>query len=217
MNNPKTTIGAVLTADIVNSTKLSPPIEANVRFELGLLLGKFLKRHSHEFYRGDSFQAYIEEPSKALHLALACRAVAIKITSKDDTTVRGDIRIGIGIGEIDVPIRALGSAKGEAFLLSGRGLDELERTERRLAISCSNEIANIGLQTMADYLDSIFLQMTGKQADVIVELLQGVTQQQLTISREKAKSTISELANAGRWPEIERILQQYEQVIKLLT
>jgi hypothetical protein len=58
--------------------------------------------------------------------------------------------------------------------------------------------------------------MTGKQADVIVELLHGVTQQQLTITREKAKSTISELANAGKWPEIERILQQYEQLIELL-
>jgi hypothetical protein len=59
--------------------------------------------------------------------------------------------------------------------------------------------------------------MTGKQADIIVELLQGITQQQLTISREKAKSTISELANAGRWPEIDRTLQQYSQLIEQIT
>jgi hypothetical protein len=213
MSKPKMTVGAVLTGDIVNSTQLSPTQEK------GLLKGlaKFLKGSPHEFYRGDSFQVFVNEPSKALRLALVCRVVAIDITTKEESTIRGDIRIGIGIGEVSSPVRTPGSAKGEAFLLSGRELDELQKTERRLAIRCSNKIADIGLQTMADYLDNIFGGMTGKQADVIVELLQGTTQQQLSVSREKAKSTISELANAGRWPEIERILQQYEQLIELLS
>jgi hypothetical protein len=216
MSIRKTVVGAVLTGDIVNSTKLPPQQEARVIKILSELLAKFLNGHPHEFYRGDSFQAYVKEPAEALRMALACRAVVIATTTKEEAAVRSDVRIGIGIGEVAVPVSSLGSAKGEAFLLSGRGLDELQRTQRRLAISCGNEIANIGLQTMADYLDSVFLQMTGKQADIIVELLQGVTQQQLTISRDKAKSTISELANAGRWPEIERTLQQYGQLIELL-
>src|SRR6201986_3636672 len=205
----KTTVGAVLTADIVNSTKLSPIQETRLLDTLS----KLLHAHQHEFYRGDSFQAYLKEPEKALRLALACRAVAIEITTRDDEAIRGDIRIAIGIGQVDTPVRALGSAKGEAFLLSGRGLDGLQKSEQRLVITCGDKMANIGLQIAADYLDSIFVQMTGKQADVIVDLSQGMTQQQLTISREKAKSTISELANAGRWPEIDRILQQYKQLI----
>jgi uncharacterized lipoprotein len=77
-------------------------------------------------------------------------------------------------------------------------------------------MANIGFEIAADYLDSIFMEMTGKQADVIVSLLRGVTQQQVAISSKRAKSTISELANVGRWPEIERILKHYEQLIELL-
>ena len=212
MSRPKTTLGAVLTGDIVNSTSLPPIQEARLLD----VLAKFLHEHPHEFYRGDSFQAYIKEPSKALRLALACRAVAIGITTEEETAVRGDIRIAIGIGEIAAPVHALGSAKGGAFLLSGRELDELQKTERRLAITSGNQMADIGFQTMADYLDNIFQEMTGKQADVIVNLLQGVTQQQLALSLEKAKSTISELANAGRWPAIEKILQQYTQMIELL-
>ena len=213
MSKPKMTVGAVLTGDIVNSTQLSPTQGT----ELLKVLAQFLKGYRHEFYRGDSFQVFVKEPSKALRLAVVCRAVAIDITAKEEGAIRGDIRIGIGIGEVDSPVRRPGSAKGEAFLLSGRELDELQKTDRRLAIRCGNKIANIGLQVMADYLDNIFLGMTGKQADLIVELLQGATQQQLSISREKAKSTISELANAGRWPEIERMLQQYEQLIELLS
>jgi hypothetical protein len=211
MNKPAT-IGAVLTGDIVNSTSLSPPQEAR----LLEVLARFLREHPHEFYRGDSFQVYIKEPSKALQLALACRAAAIELTTKEEGSVRGDIRIAIGIGEVVAPVHAPGSAKGEAFVLSGRELDKLQATEQRLAITSGNPIADIGLQIMADYLDSIFQEMTGKQADVIANLLQGVTQQQLALSLEKAKSTISELANAGRWPAIERILQQYTQMIKLL-
>jgi uncharacterized iron-regulated protein len=69
---------------------------------------------------------------------------------------------------------------------------------------------------MADYLNSIYKDMTVKQADVIIELLQGTTQQQLAMTREKSKSTISELASAGRWQEIEKILNQYETLVNLI-
>ncbi|HTR28049.1 MAG TPA: hypothetical protein VMH27_02195 [Puia sp.] len=213
MSRPKGIPGAVLTGDIVNSTSLSPPQEARL---LEVLAG-LLQEHPHEFYRGDSFQAYVKEPSKALQLALACRAVAIEITTREDGAARGDIRIAIGIGEVTAPVHAPGSAKGEAFVLSGRELDKLQATERRLSIVSGNQMADIGFQTMADYLDSIFQEMTAKQADVIANLLKGVTQQQLALSLEKAKSTISELANAGRWPAIERILQQYTKMTELLS
>lgn len=212
MSIRKAAVGAVLTGDIVNSTKL-PPDKEEWLLEV---LDKFLSPHSHEFYRGDSFQAYIKEPSEALRLALRCRAVTIGMTTREEASVRGDIRISIGIGEVVSPVQALGSAKGEAFLLSGRELDKLQETGRRLSIVSGNEIADIGLQIMADFLDNIFQEMTGKQADVIVELLVGLTQQQLAISHEKAKSTISELANAGKWQAIERILQQYDNLIKLM-
>jgi transcriptional regulator with XRE-family HTH domain len=58
--------------------------------------------------------------------------------------------------------------------------------------------------------------MTAKQARVIQELLQGTTQQQLAVTLNKSKSTISQLANTGRWAEIEKLLLQYEQLIKNL-
>lgn len=47
-------------------------------------------------------------------------------------------------------------------------LDELQKTDRCLAIACSDKTANIGFEIMADYLDGIFQEMTSKQADVIV-------------------------------------------------
>jgi hypothetical protein len=203
--------GAILTGDIVNSTQLLP--EQEIR--LIKVLRLFMAGQAYEFYRGDSFQVYIKKPVEALRLALACRGLAIGITEESEKEI-SDIRISIGIGEVILPIGNLGVAKGEAFLLSGRQFDQLQQTEQRLAISCSEPIANIGFQVMADYLDSIYSRMTAKQANLIVELLRGVTQQQFAVTNNKSKSTVSQLANAGRWPEIERLLKQYEMLINQL-
>jgi hypothetical protein len=214
MSIQKSTIGAVLTGDIVNSTKLGSQREQELFKEL---LDLFWAKHPHEFYRGDSFQVYMEEPEDALRMALVCRALAIEKGNRGEKEEMDafDIRISIAIGEVELPIRAVGTAKGEAFLLSGRRLDAFQK-EERLAITCGQAIADIGLQVMADYLDQIFKAMTAKQAEVILSLMQGETQQQQAARLEKSKSTISELANAGRWPETERLQRQYKDLIKLL-
>ena len=47
--------------------------------------------------------------------------------------------------------------------------------------------------------------------------MQQTTQQQLTGKLNKSKSTISQLANDGRLPEIERVLEHYERMIKQLS
>ena len=218
MTLPKGAIAAVLTGDIVNSTKLLLTQEARLIKALDEVLGRFPgKQRLHEFYRGDSFQVYLEEPVEALRLALVCRALAIEVTGDEETEVVSDIRISIGIGEVKLPIHQLGVAKGEAFILSGRRFDALQQSEQRLAIGCGVPLADIGFQVMADYLDSIYKGMTAKQARVIQELLQGTTQQQLATTLNKSKSTISQLANTGRWAEIEKLLSQYGQLIKNLS
>jgi hypothetical protein len=216
MGVQKVTFGAVLTGDIVNSTKLLKGQEERLIKSLKAVLDRFSGKHLLEFYRGDSFQVYMDKPADALRMALKCRALAIGITGKEESEVVSDVRISIGIGEVNHPIRDLGLAKGEAFLLSGRRFDELQRSEQRLVINSGNPVADIGFEVMADYLDSIYSKMTGKQAEVIIELLSGTTQQQIAITREKSKSTISQLANAARWPEIERLLKQYELLINRL-
>lgn len=216
MNLPKVAIGAILTGDVVNSTKLS--LEEGTK--LITVIGLFLAHNPYEFYRGDSFQAYIKKPDEALRIALACRCVAIGITEnrKEDTASIADVRLSIGIGEVPIPLRNLGMARGEAFLLSGRQFDLLQETDRRLAIRCNDDkpIANIGFDVMTDYLDSVCRKMTPIQANLVVALLRGQTQQQYALTYQKSKSTVSQLASAGRWPEIEKVLGQYEKLIKLI-
>ncbi|HTE13306.1 MAG TPA: hypothetical protein VK645_20145 [Chitinophagaceae bacterium] len=204
-------IQAVLTGDIVNSTRLGQAVEKKLLRGLQQLLAG----HRFEFYRGDSFQVYVKNAGTALQTALLCRTAAISIAG-NAATVSSDIRISIGIGKVKPPPTGLGAAKGEAFVLSGRAFDEIIKKDIRLAIASTNELANEGLQVIADYINSIFKMMTGKQAGVIFELLKGETQQAVAVKLKKSKSTINQHVNAGRWPEIEKLVEHYQNIINQL-
>lgn len=212
-------IHAVLTGDIVNSTKLEPAMEK----ELIKALKEILEPYKYEFYRGDSFQVYLKKPVSSLRLALLCRTQAISMTEGRDEASLSDVRISIGIGQVALPIRDLGTAKGEAFVLSGRSFDKLQSpdkgqaTEKRLSIASDQTIADIGFQVIAEYIDAIYKGMTGKQAAVIMGLLKGKTQQQIASELNRSKSTVSQFASSGEWPAIERLLQQYELLINQLV
>jgi hypothetical protein len=71
---------AVLTGDIVNSTRLKKIAEK----KLLKILTAALAAHQFEFYRGDSFQVYVRNPAEALKIALICRTAAISL-SKSET------------------------------------------------------------------------------------------------------------------------------------
>ena len=205
-------IQAVLTADIVNSTKLAAAKEK----KLLKVLQQVLATYRFEFYRGDSFQVYLRNADAALQVALLCRTAAISI-SQNDETVLPDVRVSIGIGKTKVPVKALGASKGEAFILSGRAFDEIAKTDTRIAIATTNELANEGLQVIAAYINAIFKTMTGKQATVIFELMKGQTQQGVAGKLKKSKSTIHQHVSSGRWPEIEKLLKQYQNIINQLS
>lgn len=206
-------IQAVITGDIVNSTKLRAAKEK----KLLLMLEEVLLPYQFEFYRGDSFQVFQKNAAAALKTALLCRTAAICISPGNDENIATDVRISIGIGTVKAPVRTLSSAKGEAFVLSGRAFDEIAKSSTRLAMSTANVLAHEGLQVIADYMNAIFKVMTSKQATVIFELLKGQTQQVVAQKLRKSKSTIHQHVSAGRWMEIEKLLQQYQNIVNQLS
>jgi len=204
-------VHAVLTGDIVNSTQLTPAVEK----QLVKALQQVLEPYKFEFYRGDSFQVYMKTPAKALQAALLCRTAALRIAQDEESVA--DVRIAIGLGDVTTPVRTLASAKGDAFILSGRALDAIQKTSTRLAIDVQHPLGSVGLQVIADYVNAIFDNMTAKQAEVIFELLKGATQQKVATDLNKSKSTISQIVSSGRWNELEKLLQQFEHIINLLA
>ena len=78
-------------------------------------------------------------------------------------------------------------------------------------------MANLALAVMSDYINSIYKQMTPKQAEVIFELLKGASQLQVAEKLNRSKSTISQHVTAGRWDEIESVLNKYQQIVQLIS
>jgi len=206
-------IQAVITGDIVNSTKLKAAKEK----KLLMMLQEVLLPYQYEFYRGDSFQVYQKDAAAALKTALLCRTAAICISPGNDVNTATDVRISIGISTVKTPVKVLSNAKGEAFILSGRAFDEIAKTNTRLAISTTNVLAHEGLQVIADYMNAIFKVMTPKQATVIFELLKGQTQQVVAEKLKRSKSTIHQHVSSGRWAEIEKLMQQYQNIVNQLS
>jgi len=91
---------AVITADIVNSTRLK-------KSEEKILIGSLstiLKSYKFEFYRGDSFQAYLPDPKQALKVVLLARAAARRLPSGFSSPFT-DVRASIGIETLQHPLR----------------------------------------------------------------------------------------------------------------
>lgn len=202
---------AVITADIVNSTRLKKTEEKKLVTDLSSIL----KSYKFEFYRGDSFQAYIPDPAQALTIVLRARAAAKRLPPGSSSPL-ADIRASIGIGNITEPVKEINIAKGEAFLLSGRVFDEMGKSGKRLKIQSSNDAVNLGLKVVADYADSLFAQLTSKQAAVIFELLNGHKQVETATRLKKSQPTINRHVQSARWNDINNLIEDYQLFINQL-
>lgn len=202
---------AVITADIVNSTRLKKAEEKLLISNLSFIL----KSYKFEFYRGDSFQAYIPDPKQALKVVLQVRAAAKRLSSGFSSPFT-DVRASIGIGNTTEPVKDLKTAKGEAFLLSGRAFDEMSKTGKRLRIQSSSEAMNLGLKIIANYADSLFSQLTTKQAAVVFELLMDHNQVETAKRLKKSQPTINKHAQSARWVEINNLIEDYQLFITQL-
>jgi len=124
INAPHPHIYAVITGDIVGSTKLSPGEMADVRGTISHTVREFAKRNSEtvskgvEFFQGDSWQLLLKDPCVALRLTLLIQA---KLLAEYGV----ETRAAIGIGTVDGMEKTAATSTGEAFTLSGRALQKI--------------------------------------------------------------------------------------------
>lgn len=123
---------AVLTGDLVGSTAAGMEAVEKAMACLAQAAGMIAYGEGKETrftrFRGDGWQIYLDFPGLALRSCLFLRASLKASGSPMDT------RISVGIGSVaSVGTKDLSDAHGDAFLISGHGLDEMPRS-RRLAI-----------------------------------------------------------------------------------
>ncbi|HWI91489.1 MAG TPA: hypothetical protein VNT20_09450 [Flavisolibacter sp.] len=202
---------AVITADIVNSTKIA---KADYK-KLMKNLTSILQEHQHEFFRGDSFQVLVKSPNEALQVLLQTRTAAMKLI--ESSMPIADIRASVGIGNVKLPVKSFQTASGDVFILSGRSFDKMEKNER-LIIVCDekNKAVNSGLKVLSQFIDYLFQRLTFKQAAVVYELLMNRTQIDTAKRLKKSQATVHKHTQAAGWPEIEKLLMEYKTLVTLI-
>jgi len=202
-------LSAVITADIVNSTKLS---KAEYK-RLMKSLEEILQPYQHEFFRGDSFQVFVKSPDQALRVLLQARTVAMKLSESSPS----DIRASIGIGQVKLPVKSFQTASGDVFILSGRSFDKMVKDERLIIVSDEkNKAVNLGLKLISQFIDYLFQRLTFKQAAVVYELLMDHSQIDTAKKLKKSQATIHKHIQAAGWPQTEKLLTDYKELIALI-
>ena len=123
-------IYAVLTGDLVKSSRLTNVESSGAMARLKRVAAAFAEQHPHsvvgrmDTFRHDSWQLLLENPVFAFRIAVFLRA-ALKLQS--DASTKYDTRISIGIGKVElISKRRISDSRGPAFTCSGKGLDAIE-------------------------------------------------------------------------------------------
>lgn len=203
----------VITADIVASRELAPaPREALYSAVKHFL--QALKKEgwiaSYEVYRGDSLQCVAAQAPQVLRVALLIKSFIRSYGSADDG--RYDMRIGIGVGGVDFYTKTdLAHSDGEAFRLSGEGLDSLKDAVERLALRTGDAAFNEALAPTVLLLDAVLQKWTAHQAEAMRYRLQELTEDAISQKVGVSQPAINQRLKAGQWYAIDALLQYLEK------
>lgn len=217
--SPKPKVYSVITGDIVNSSQLDV---GKRRLLLGSLKRLFKTINNSlrdekmaapfEIYRGDSFQGVLENPIDAIKVGILLKA-GLRTSFETSLKKSWDARIAIGIGEIDFFQSKGSEGDGPAFRRSGPVLDEM-KGETRLLIRTPWPPADQEFEVATAFLDVIISKWSSSQAEVILEQMKGLTQQQIADKLNISQAAVNyRLKNAG-WNALNKFLKRYEAIIR---
>jgi hypothetical protein len=204
---------AVLTGDVVGSSKLPPELRERLHEGLQVGIDNVGSGSEGEIFRGDSFQIVLDEPARALRAALRMRC-HLRASSPNALGKPLDTRVAVGIGKVSFRAEKVIESDGEAFQLSGRGLDELLSTrKRRLMIRTPDAELNTSLDVICAFLDAMVNGYSARQAEAVGLLLDGMKQTEIAQRIGIGQSSVNQRIQSAHWPAIEYALGYFERVI----
>lgn len=214
------TKNAVITADIINSSKLSADMEDKVMEVINEAFGSITERiNTHDglhITRGDSIQIELDKAADAMRAALLLKAAVNKIGASSGTKSKPaiDIRIAIGIGSISRPRGTVNTSTGEAYTNSGRTLDTMKRHKRTLAIKAGDSRLDAELETELKLLEVILQSWKSTSAEVVYWLIKGLTESEIGDQLNITQSAVNQRKRAAGWSGIEALLCHFSKVME---
>lgn len=206
---------AVVTGDIKSFTKLPDDRRGKLVVETELLMRKMVKHPKDaQVFRGDSYQLLTEEVTQVLKkcIRLVCwfklnsdRISLGENVTKKDSRVHLGTRLSIGIGEIAYEGKNVLDSDGEAFHLSGRNFDILNKDEI-IRLTTFDEQRNEVYEMILIFINSIMKTWTPSQAETIFELLgkDDNTQDKIAKKLKMTQPAVASSLRAARWKEVEK-------------
>jgi len=158
---------AVITGDIINSTANTQFLEKLQQVLKDISCQFNIGEKNAEIYRGDSFQLILDDPQYALLVAMLIRAGLKSTTYYENFPQPFDAKIAIGIGSVTSLGKKPGESSGEAFLTSGRKLDELQDKKYNMALKTDNKVSEPLTETIVRFIDDIIVNWSAVSADTV--------------------------------------------------
>lgn len=198
---------AVLLGDIVNSRKVAP---SQWMPALKALLDEVGPSPSiWEIFRGDSFQVECD-PGQAL-------ALALRIKSLVKTHRELDVRISIGIGEIEHRAPQITQSAGTAFVRSGEVFDK--KSNQRLTIKTGDDKTDEHLSVVLNLIGHIADNWKPETARTVYESLSNPDLQQKDLAKliNRAPATVSVALKRAGYSGIDKAVHHYKNLIGCLN
>lgn len=207
-------IGAIITGDIVDSTRLTLAEREAMLMRLESLpeVLSSVEKIRMEIFRGDSFQIGIRDAEKSLKVALIIRSYLRSHRVESSGTLM-DARLALGIGTLDYESDTLSTSDGDAYRRSGRLLDSMDKS--RLEISTPWSGVNDELKLSTAFADDIISGWTQSQSRVVMLSLLGGAQPHYKIAAELgvSRQTVDKSLRLSKEELINAYLTRFEELI----
>ena len=206
---------AVLTGDIIKSTALSQSDLEDVRtgvlntvdevkgWKRGLVKGKA------EFFRGDTWQLLLTSPAMALRVSVFLRASLL-------AAGKADSRIAVGLGRVEkVSPRRVSLSTGEAFVLSGHGLDGMTQYSRMTILAPKSAGAlSEWLPVLGHLCDALISRWTERQAEIVCSAVHPREAKQEDIAETLdppiSRQAVTKALDGADWNAVRASIRQFE-------
>jgi len=210
----KTKIKAVLTGDVVKSTRLTTKELSDTRGHVlaaileigrwadGLVIGK------PEFFRGDSWQVLLGDPRYFLRTSIFIRAYLRRFNREWDT------RIAIGLGAVNqIEHDRISLSSGSAFINSGKQLDAMSSSLGFSVRHTFVDAKNLGwIGPLAALCSASVNHWSERQAYMMCRMLPLVspTQTDLAAELEISKQAVSKALHTGDFDPVMAAIEWVE-------
>lgn len=199
---------AVLTGDLIDSTRVAAPKALNQRLQV--LLDELVQRCQAEVttFRGDGFQVRLPRPRQALECALYLRAGLLAASPAPGQ--RWDTRVSIALGDD----KSATDIYGQAFVESGRGLDAMKK--ERLRFYAEPVLLRMAVELATVFVDDIINHWTPTEAEAYFEHRRTPgSHQQIADRLRKRRATVTQALLRARYTLLDQYLEQYDRLLEM--